>query len=411
MRKVMKAIAAIMLAVAVVIIAGCNKQENNNVKVMTNAPQDITATTVTIRGEVEVVAEGISLTDMGVCWGTAKNPTVSNNHLSGMNRGESFTCTITGLESNTKYHVRVYATDGTGFYYGSDQSFTTLESGGGNSNNGALNGCFTINESGNQVHFSQGNLQYQASTNTWRFAERQWDYVGAQHPDSGEPGGTVCGSDNENISQGYNGWIDLFCWGTSGNNHGAVCYQPWSTSDQESDYFAYGSYKNNLYDHTGVADWGCNPIYNGGNTVGLWRTLTIGEWRYIFDKRATTSGVRWVGGCVNGTNGILLLPDNWTKSIYHLNDDFNNNISAADWTNILEPNGVVFLPNAGSRKGNSVYISELSISSIKYWSSSHWDYYSDGLRSGACYMLPRYSDDGKGQRNWGYPVRLVCPVE
>lgn len=26
-----------------------------------------------------------------------------------------------------------------------------------------------------KVYFSHGNLQYQASTNTWRFAENQWD--------------------------------------------------------------------------------------------------------------------------------------------------------------------------------------------------------------------------------------------
>ena len=28
------------------------------------------------------------------------------------------------------------------------------------------------------VHFSRGNLQYQPSTDTWRFADRQYDYVG-----------------------------------------------------------------------------------------------------------------------------------------------------------------------------------------------------------------------------------------
>ena len=50
---------------------------------------------------------------------------------------------------------------------------------------GAIGGTFTINPSGNKVFFSQGNLQYQASTNTWRFAENQYDYIG---------------SDNSNIS-------------------------------------------------------------------------------------------------------------------------------------------------------------------------------------------------------------------
>ena len=43
---------------------------------------------------------------------------------------------------------------------------------------GAVDGLFTINDQGGKVYFSQGNLQYQASTNTWRFAEHQWNYVG-----------------------------------------------------------------------------------------------------------------------------------------------------------------------------------------------------------------------------------------
>lgn len=37
---------------------------------------------------------------------------------------------------------------------------------------GKLPGLFSISPT-QQVQFSQGNLQYQASTNTWRFAENQ----------------------------------------------------------------------------------------------------------------------------------------------------------------------------------------------------------------------------------------------
>ena len=43
---------------------------------------------------------------------------------------------------------------------------------------GAINSLFTINSNGDQVYFSQGNLQYQASTNTWKFADNQYDYIG-----------------------------------------------------------------------------------------------------------------------------------------------------------------------------------------------------------------------------------------
>ena len=40
---------------------------------------------------------------------------------------------------------------------------------------GALPGLFSVSDN-KKVSFSKGNLQYQASTNTWRFAEQQYLY-------------------------------------------------------------------------------------------------------------------------------------------------------------------------------------------------------------------------------------------
>ena len=222
---------------------------------------------------------------------------------------------------------------------------------------GAIDGLFTINASGDHVYFSQGNLQYQASTNTWQFAENQYDYIG---------------SDNSNISQTYSGWIDLFGWGTSGYNHGANCYQPWSTSKYNSDYYAYGSSSYNLFDQTGKADWGYNAISNGGNTEGQWRTLTTDEWDYVLFYRSTLSGIRYAMATVDGVNGVILLPDDWDASTYNLNDVNglnyeSNTITAADWTNTLEANGAVFLPAAGYRYGTPPYIAGGIVGN--YWSS------------------------------------------
>lgn len=42
---------------------------------------------------------------------------------------------------------------------------------------GAISGLFSVSEV-QQVFFSKSNLQYRASTKTWRFAENQWDFVG-----------------------------------------------------------------------------------------------------------------------------------------------------------------------------------------------------------------------------------------
>ena len=252
---------------------------------------------------------------------------------------------------------------------------------------GAINGLFSVSAT-KQVWFSQGNLQYKASTNTWRFAENQWDFVGTQTPTSGDPGGTVSGSDNSSISQTYNGWIDLFGWGTSGYNHGAVCYQPWSTSEIDDNYYAYGLHIYNLFNQTGQADWGYNQISNGGNALNAWRTLrgkgvSNGEWYYVFNERTTISGVRYVKAQITGTsngtvNGVILFPDDWSTSIYYPNNynqsgaSYSSNMIPVNQWIILENAGAVFLPAAGVRYETEVY----DVGSHGYyWSASRSENY------------------------------------
>ena len=46
--------------------------------------------------------------------------------------------------------------------------------------NGASYAYFSVSPS-KVVFFSRGNLQYQASTNTWRFAPHQYDFIGADN--------------------------------------------------------------------------------------------------------------------------------------------------------------------------------------------------------------------------------------
>jgi len=260
---------------------------------------------------------------------------------------------------------------------------------------GAINGLFTINVEGDQVYFSQGNLQYQASTNTWRFAEHQYDRIGAY---------------NANISEYYTGYIDLFGWATSGYNHGAVCYQPWSASTNNDDYWAYGVNDNNLYNETGIADWGYNSINNGGNQTNHWRTLTQNEWAYLILTRTTDSGIRFAHARVNGVGGIILLPDNWNPSVYELintngvNANYDSNIiTSSDWS-ILEQYGAVFLPACGLRNGNTLNYDN----SGWYWSSS-WCLSASGysrayslfFSSGSC------NTNNYDLRNYGMSVRLV----
>jgi gliding motility-associated-like protein len=67
-------------------------------------------------------------TTRGFVYGTAADPTLSNNVLtdSGSGLGD-FTKVATGLSESTLYHFRAYATNSAGTAYGADQTFTTLQ--------------------------------------------------------------------------------------------------------------------------------------------------------------------------------------------------------------------------------------------------------------------------------------------
>ena len=117
---------------------------------------------------------------------------------------------------------------------------------------GALRGRFAISAT-DTVAFSRGNLQYQPSTTTWRFAYNQWDFVG-----NGELGTVYedgVKSNNElfytyTYAYGYKykGWMDLFGWGTG--------TKPTTGSTSNSDYNSWN-------------EWGNNAIANGGNARNL----------------------------------------------------------------------------------------------------------------------------------------------
>lgn len=236
---------------------------------------------------------------------------------------------------------------------------------------GAVNGIFSASPK-KQILFSKGNIQYQASTRTWRFAEHQYDYKGIANCD---------------ISQKNQDWIDLFGWGTGS--------KPTKTSLKSDDY---GS----------IVDWGRNTIANGGSRNNLWRTLNIAEWKYLFLNRETASGIYFAKAKVNEVNGVLLFPDNWNEAAYNIKkpnqgnaEYISNRITATDWKT-LELYGLVFLPAAGYRGGTTV---NNAGSFGYYWSASYY--------ISKCAFSLDFSDsnlnlDSNFDRSYGRSVRLVC---
>lgn len=272
-------------------------------------------------------------------------------------------------------------------------------SGGNSSSSVAVNGClpgkFSVSPS-HKVSFSQGNLVYQASGNRFRFQNKQYQIVGGQYWGNIFHDGIRCC--NEFAAKDYEGWIDLFGWGTAN--------QPWLRGDA-----AFAQYT--------FHEWGDKSIENGGGS-NAWRTLSASEWQYMLKERPNATYK--VGMCVmkealysniylerneltedfEDHDALMLIPDDWTcpsgitfvpigaqgdwiwmnsnaewdihgmgwwsKESY----DADLNVYTISQINKLEASGVVFLPATGSVKydGSYSYSSDMG----NYWScNDHYD--------------------------------------
>ena len=98
--------------------------ESNALAVSTLAPSEITATSATSGGNV-FADGGSAVTARGVVWSTSANPTItSNTGITSNGTGVgAFTSNITGLNENTTYYVRAYATNVNGTEYGVNKEF------------------------------------------------------------------------------------------------------------------------------------------------------------------------------------------------------------------------------------------------------------------------------------------------
>ena len=388
--------------------------------------------TYTFSGEVTV--SGTHLCEYGFVYAkTADNadPTIGGTgcvkftvNTENLSDSKDFTADLLamGLEQDVEYTVKAYGICDAEAY-GTKQTYVyslpkPLPS---SWTNGKNPHPFTVgmdDEKPRIVYFSQGNLQYLAQSGsggnasataasganvggTWRFAEHQFDMCDKN---------TTKNHVTSDYTQASTKWIDLFGWGTSGYNHGGICYQPWSTSMTTNEYYAYSTsiHTYNLYDQSGMADWGkANAISNGGNQAGKWRTLTgdsNGEWDYLINSRSDAANLYGEGKVGNCTPGLIILPDDWSLpaglSFTPGKSDYSNVYSYSQWAQ-MEAAGAVFLPAAGLRDGTSVrYVGESGL----YWSSS----YNNNNRAGDLYFLsgdvrPSIADD----RRIGRSVRLV----
>ena len=265
-----------------------------------------------------------------------------------------------------------------------------------------LSGKFSTGEY-EYAEFATGNLQYNTGTDKWRFAKQQYQVVGEDNINVGDPN--------------YKGWIDMLGWSTNdpGNNFGV--------NPSMATAFYTGNFN----------DWGIK-IGEG------WLTLTHNQWYYLLNERANASSLKQVA-YVGTVFGIMLFPDNWIypdgceveKTLNHddadgdVYDFYSYNYTLAQWTK-LEAAGAVFLPAAGRRfgghgntynsngedTGSTIQVQHSTNGLACYWTSSK---HTDGKRVSSLFNLLSIGGDKYkygilnlgwyGYGNIGQSVRLA----
>lgn len=246
-------------------------------------------------------------------------------------------------------------------------------------------GKFSIAED-KQVTFSPGALQYHRTTNTWHFAQEQWEMLGLSN--LGSPAYIPSVGHWASTTESLGSKIDLFGWGT-GNN-------PTNTSREVSDYAEY-------------YEWGYNII--DGDRSKKWRTLHIDEWKYLLYERKNAEELIYFIQ-LGGLPGTLLLPDDWVKPA-EVNFDYREpegetiipislpNCSLEDWRK-MEANGAVFMPKTFMR------YSSYAVRSSTWYAGEYWVASHSGDQTG---VVISFGFDGKPfkdqNRSCGHSVRLV----
>ncbi|MCX6246459.1 MAG: DUF1566 domain-containing protein [Bacteroidetes bacterium] len=91
----------------------------------TTAASAVTAISATSGGTITSNG-GSAVTARGVCWSIFHAPTTADSKTSDGSGNGTFTSSLTGLNANTTYYIRAYATNIIGTSYGNEVSFTTL---------------------------------------------------------------------------------------------------------------------------------------------------------------------------------------------------------------------------------------------------------------------------------------------
>ena len=126
-----------ILVITLLTLFGCSDDDELTEPAGPEHTRDLTLTTsdvsnITTNAAVcggEILSDGgANVVTRGVCWSLSAEPTVNDDKTVDGGGLGSFTSSITGLDSDTPYYVRAYATTNDSTFYGSEKSFRTTSS-------------------------------------------------------------------------------------------------------------------------------------------------------------------------------------------------------------------------------------------------------------------------------------------
>lgn len=259
------------------------------------------------------------------------------------------------------------------------------------------NSFFCVGD-GKYVEFAEGNVQYQPSTKSWRFAENPWDVVG---------------EDNLKVHDStYTGWIDLFYYSREDNNFGLE----YSSSGEFVDWGVnFGGEYKKIYEYDTIygasylpseyetllreehrkevvdVDVDCSMSHITGEcdttytyvdineydyvkkvlrdvvyVLEEWHVLTASEWRRLNDYRPNAKYLKFEA-TLHEVNGWVYLPDVFVNPGVKISYESVNALDDVAWGK-LKAVGAVFFPSAGSRDGEE-------------YQKDEWEYHTSGSYS------------------------------
>jgi hypothetical protein len=112
--------------ISYLILQSCNNEHISLAVLVTSNITEITKSSAVSGGNITADG-GDAVSSRGICWGTEKKPTISENRTADGSGTGIFSSRLTGLDPGTTYYVRAYATNSAGTSYGDEKSLKTVK--------------------------------------------------------------------------------------------------------------------------------------------------------------------------------------------------------------------------------------------------------------------------------------------